>query len=928
MTSPFIRDFFAADGHHPRSDEAIRHFERAFVEPAGYHGLFQDLRVGQPATRDEGITPARRVVIVDGHPRSGKTWAVAHAINEVTAKLGQEEWWTSGMDSLKTFPTPRTTLEDGLAEVTARLEQRRGRLRLVLLDDLLGTNTFRPWKFALGSREVERFFIWNEANPWIQCLAPGGILVLTGRSLFFTLADILFQLRPTIREPACAEVGVVLSRRGIFQTADRGEVTGGFDAARLSDVAVANWRHHPLAPRSRTPLPQRRPNVRKANSFVFAAPLTAFDPETSKKLADSGADPQKYAAQVLFGDDFNTLAQTIQSVVAAKTSAADTERVRQAALVELRHAYVFMVAPGFVFIGPKAYSILHPLGRAQEIATALYYTDEQLQSGRLPNRFYMGALEDHFRHCFDFAARIVVGVLEEAYRNSGDWCAVGLGIRGVMERSLWAAGEGGASIQGVPDVEQLVGAYPEFLEDELLRFELHLLREEPYDPFVAGAFIPGLAAAVGWALFEFARTPEDRTVRERVVRGFVSRFIQETATRISAEPPGRQADCILPFFYNGDQTRDFRDLIATYSTFLQWMLKLAKSVALRHDAEITPEIEAMKAEIQEYLSWCLNLSFDESQRNDDLARQLLIVAEDEVLWARGGGLSQEVVSAALLERGFRREQSSTGALSGLEVANRYFSIAWHNEWQGSHDAVSALIRDWLGEYEATSLKLIGEGQVRETAGSCTQPIHDNLRYHWIHFITQRATWMRDWCFQEDPNAFELDKSQIDLGVAGQRRFANLAERVVRNPATHSECCLRNVVFLVGIRAPDLELDRLRTILRHADERSTSDPTASRALLQAIFELARQDHFERLERSLAENPSAAEFMYWAQRTVETAWSDVIAEAWRLYADELLHLSYPLDLLPRNEYGWRDVIPKSWTRSRVSAGTIPDFQPAAT
>lgn len=917
--SRLLTDFFgarnqdSAAGAGADSRRLIRHFNRAFREPASFPELRNAVDRPAPGGR-------RRVVIVDGHPRSGKTWSALAGIDQVinARRYSEQEWWTSGVDSLKAFPSVRTTLEEGIGRITDEITGRGDALKLVLLDDLLGTNTYRPWNFQVGEETIARFFRWDAENPWIRTLAPGGVLVVTGRSLFFTLTEALLRVK-SIRASSCDEVEVVSLRQGLFQTSTTRRLVGGFDHDQVREVAEANWRHHPLSPARKGRRSAEVPN-READWYVIASPISAFDPDSAGKLKALGGDPDRAAGRVLFGEDLDSLARQIRTLM-ARTPAPSVRAHHESALSELKRAYFFTVSPGLVFLGEEAFNVLRPLSRAREIAASLHYSDASLESGRLPNAFYMRALEEHLRYRMEFTAEVVVSVLTEEPADSSGPYGMGLGLRGLMERVLWAAKTGRMGRAGFQAVEPFAQDYLHRYGDALLHFEWALLQEEPSNPF-GDQFQPGLVAAVGWCMYEFVRFPHQRHIRQAVVSGFLGRLEEEIARRAT---PGAERG------HTPDRLGDYRSLIVIYSTFLQWVLKIA------HRTSVTPERHPSEAsvpprdEIQEYLLRLLSLAYREPAPGGttELRRHLQIVVEDEVLWARGKGLPKHFVPDAILGD-FMSVEARTN-MADEEVANRFFSLAWHNDWQEpGADELPSRAADWLERNGAAALALIKDQVFPEVdrAAGCGQIIHDNLRYHWIHFVTQRAAWMRDWCFKDDPDAFESVSSQIDPGAPDQAYFAELVEAALTNPATGGPCCIRHLLLLVGTRAPYIDHFSLGRILNRLDHRIVSEPVARTGMLQAIFELARQDQLDRLDRMDPDAQSAKVFCRWVRDHLSAVGEEVLGHAWSQYHQELSQLAHKLDLLPRSERGWEDILPGGWAqfKSPYLAIAVPELMPA--
>ena len=239
----FVVDFFSASGRHPNPKEARHHFERAFIQPENNFYPLRDLI--------RPVENQRRVIVIDGHPRSGKTWialaAIVHLLKE--QRKGRNHWraWSSGVDSLKVFFGDRISLKVGFERVCKQIADNKS-CDIFFLDDFLGTAEPRNFFRALqDGTDLSRYLRWNNDNPWIEALPRTATLVLTGRSLFFTLADILFDGETRCERPGdCAGIWCAGYRTGVFRTYDKSRPLQAFTRGDLERILEGNRKYHPF----------------------------------------------------------------------------------------------------------------------------------------------------------------------------------------------------------------------------------------------------------------------------------------------------------------------------------------------------------------------------------------------------------------------------------------------------------------------------------------------------------------------------------------------------------------------------------------------------------------------------------------------------------------------------------------------------------
>jgi len=755
--------------------------------------------------------------------------------------LSPAEYWTSGLDSLKVVPAVGTTLLESLRNAAAAVAARKP-LRLVFLDDILGTNHLRPLDSLVQRREeLAQYFRWDRKNPFLAAMSESSILVITGRSLHVTLVELLLGVDFTVpADPDYADV--INPRRGLFRTSRKGDPFGTFNQESLGEVCRKNREHHPFA------APE------DSDWLVMAAPLVAFDQEHEVSEAQ-----KRVAAGVLFGDDLKCLVDQIDLLEAAAL-AADVPEWLPIGLANLRAAYLVMVAPGLVFLDPAAYQAL---GMDQELSSwlvrslYLYESDGPFRCGRLPNEMYMLAVDDHLRDFLEFAARNFVAIAGPV-RDRGESVAPSLGLRGLIERALHAGGrEGLARLLSVKEFRLYAEAHVRDTQDPFLHLELtQSLPEQPNSTLTAG-----LVTAIGWSLHNFSSVYGPDLVKRTLEIWFPNLFdrYMQTSQDVTTQRSG--------------------DAVIIYSTFLQWVLKICHK-------------HRQGGEAPDWAKPVIDLC--EVARH--MRKSVEMVLEDEIVWAVNEKYSLSPSARTFIEsreEALRRAVSDGKAGDDESDTNRFFSLAWHNEWmEQTLDGRTQVLRQWMDSQRDRLQELIAQRP---------ELIAGNLSYHWCHFVTQRAVWMRDWCFSDNPLEFERKYSQI---ARGSREFSDnndlcdIAFAVLHRGDSDS---VRTVMLLVGTRAA--RMPRFDDFRRAIQERiGKADGHAAYelkvALLHAAFELVRQGFFDPFSEDTTEEcrELCLELLDGPEVLLSQAWS----RYWGALRQHTHH-----DVLPRKQEGWKDV-----------------------
>ena len=848
----FVTAFFNASGTHPNAVESQRHFDNAFVEPLGFEDLVTELKP------ESGY---RKIVIVDGHPRSGKSWCVLQALRQIIDKeeMKPEQLWTAGLDSMAAFRDRESNLYTGAETVLSNLKKFDS-LKLVLLDDFFGTNKPRELGASLLDQRVLPFLTWDNDNPWLREMPEGSTFVLTGRALHITLVEILLGVNIRRGSSKAANIKVINPRRGLFRTFARGDMFGAFDEERLAQACAKNIAYHPL--------PHNTPD--EQNWLVMAAPILAFGHTEGIQLT---SQIKTSAAHILFGEDLESLASLLKRAARHNPSPDVSDQARSV-LHRLYESYLVAIAPGLLFLDDSAYRSLgigeqNAIDRIAIRGLYLYESQASFSSGRLPNEFYMTAVNDHLGDYLDLAAAAFANVappntLSQPQRT------LGLGLRGLLERGLYKKSAGAFELlRSAMEFNQLLDEYQSAHLDILLTLEngqFSLADDHP------SALSSGLAAAMGWALVRFSKQLGPTIVHDVIMSWFPQKFrgLAMQQAKIS--------------WINYAKVND---LVAAFSVFLQWTLEL-------HRDSTCSDLDAR---LDRYLDMFLSLVGEFPAIRD----KLMTVMEDELFWAS----IEELCDAEVMEE--RLKLLSDGkpgdCLSESVtycVANRFFTRVWHNEWMERETlSVFPNAESWKERYGSQSLDLIRKNP---------EILADNLQYHWCHFLTQRAAWMRDWVFHDDPYQFELNYSKVAPGSGNPDHNSDLVEIAIAvlSSAKSSAESIRNIVLLIGTRAR--RINRLPEITAKIDELLASKDRGveiSAAVVQAICELSRQGFLELWSDNITDA-----FRQWCEVKMTIFDSLAIVDhAWLAYYAELENATH-LDLLPEAKDGWRNVLPKEW------------------
>lgn len=927
----FLKDFFCAGDNHPEPEAALTHFRKAFIKPSLYPKFFENIKNKIDSNYKQR---SKNIIIIDGHPRSGKTWATLYALYTIVdeMKLKASNCWTSGFDSLRIAPRFSLDLKTTLKNLTSEMEKisHRSNLRFIFLDEILGTNKPRPVSNFDDYKEIGQYFLLNNNNPILNLLPYGCSMIITGRALFFLLAETVFGIK--IR----TETNTL--RWGIFRSGNEHEVVSAFNSETLKKACKSNLAYHPFREKSIT------------DNLILSTPILGFS-----NIMGVDSRKKSIAAHVLFGEDMDSLSEIIEHFEKFNPATQILRDWRERVIEILETAYLMTISPGLIFLGNNAYESLGLNdATAKELAQSMYYLPTKFRAGRLPNQFYMQALDKHLSKKFPLAVRTFKNLLDRRIKNNTPeltrssigsetlLLAMGLALRGFIERALFPGTEW--SIDELWNVEIFSDLFKKYqeskkerdgVEDFLLNLELHHHSKIDYEinKIENLEICPGLTSAVGWALNKFIQYDDQHgnEIFEDALKWFttnLNKLILDLITKKSEK--------------NGADLREKEDTITIfYSTFLQWGFWNKDEENAKKIVKCISEYKFDISNISSEITGIAKLKDIDNKLLpyiDEINNKLQMIFDDELIWAlleldpdteivlkypelRALDATEKML---LLFKKDPEETKYFDSEINFRIVNLYFSLVWHNEWM-TQEIESGGIKDiviyasnWIKSYKDYVEAFIHKDY---------KILDANLQYHWCHFITQRSTWMRDWCFHHDPNVFDTEISKITKGTFSSHQFRNKLrnknlikifyiildemgkslkrknkEEIDESIEDNFYQRIKNILMFIGTRTARL---RFKAIIDKLDDLIKWKNEVNSPVIHAIFELSRQLYFTFNNVNTANN-----FRAWCREKIISNFDLIRKKVWNDYWQEISMVTYSLDLLPRERDGWKDILPEDW------------------
>jgi hypothetical protein len=855
----FINDFFRGFKGQTKINP-IDYFN-LFEEPPNFHDLLK---------RCVPLNPPQ-FLLLDGQSRAGKTWTAVGLLQRLLDQQLVDAVWSSGEDSSFVYADERTTVADGVRwvvkSIDSFLQTRRDqpRVRLtVFLDDFFGSTFLRSLASTEDGFELvkECLTLERDRNPILSGLKAHknieASLLMTSRSSIFSLAEIRLDL------PLGTRLG--RSGRAFFE-----DVEGS-----LVGVGVREWLDKCVISHDQF--------INKHKEFVLPA-MTAFSTHFPFTEPYGSTIPN-----VLFGVDLRAIMEELKQddhvtqAFHGSSVASAPDRLRRLLLV--------YIAPALVLPLPSVDRCLTGKEDPKSVREALSLQPEEQGDFalRVPNRYYLRAIQEELLETKSLVlfANALIGHAKRLKELQVRDCENHLHVlsRGLIERGLESidetakqqdddANESAKKIRTA--LSETITALPGAKEESLLLWEAALISGSIESNDVAEVFdripeAPGLASAVGWGMYRFRRVLPPTNGRDSYALNKICGAFERMANTLGED-------------------EDHRVLTVAYSNFIRWATQMVDSPTDQSPIGKLAQV-ATSTRIPPYA-----------------ASSLRMVLEDALIWADsfqvGGGpcLSVSDLSSArdlwnALESDYAEPTVEIDRDASV-IANRLFSLEWHNEWKERKGYRRDVLWKWLRKNQEFGLR-----------GTEEKPelLDDNLSYHWSHMITQWSVWARDWCFSPNPNEHENKKELI--GCADQKNNEGI-RRILKqaidstfqfgNPNNR----FRNSFFLLAIRSGGPASEDLREAHEYLSEAigraSARVDDIKKDLVHAIYELIRQGYVDWTETK--SNPRERDDRpYLLPKNLRLQCVDFLhhygSSEWLLYLNELKSITC-LDVLPQRE-----------------------------
>lgn len=857
----FLKEFYNSNKSH--NDLDIDFFTTTTLIPPRFEEIYQKFK---PA---EGKV---KIILIDGHPRTGKTWLALNLISRfISESNSNDKIWHSGVDSCKIFENCKETIFDGFQQVEKEIRKPENRNKQVFfLDDFFGTYYLRPLGVDLQLRTRLKKYINYTKNPIIDHLPLGSTLLITSRSLYIYILYRTVGITIPYQEIEISENrSFIPIKWGVFQTMDTTEVTGSFDLPALDNI----WNKIDKY------LKKTKYVLR---DFALNAPIIRF----SKSFPEKNEKLDHEISKVFFGEDIETLKNYILEL---RNNGIEhplffKNKINKDLYDHLIKLYFLIISPTLFFYNEKLFESL----KIQEseilsFGQSLYYSANEINSSRFPSIFYFIAVSEHLNNSLDFALLIV----EDLFSN-GEYPTSTI-FRGFAERALsektdWNIHNLEARLLN----SNLKEEFDQSIEkDNILKMEFHKTPETDikFPEFPKPIFFSYSSWCMNRLLNKDEHYPEISTnYRKKFIDYFISYLLSK---------------------HKKEQKTS--NLLAGFSTFLQWTLK---------NNQINPEIIEHEGNI-----------FYEKLIPTKYLHEITTVFEDELLWALFEKINtsdQRTPPETLLKINFIKntflksfEDCDFHELNYINT-NRYFSLIWHNEWMmPSSETISIYYSPILANWCKAFRNFLYKDKVQ--VEHLIVLLNSNFIYHWYHFITQRTIWLRDWCLSSNPLEYEknLETTQISMGSQNCKDHEMLLELIIyltsniTKDSHFKKPLLKTTFFFISLRTSLIEKEpnMLNHIVdyRKLVKESLIDYDNLKPILIASFELSRHGFLQPWSKIVSEKHR--ELIKYAinqdQNCLEEAWIEYISDI-ELCLDEF-------DFIPKKEDGWKNIFPNNFYKN---------------
>jgi hypothetical protein len=862
ITEQFLREFY--NSSNPSDDLDINFFKSTNLLPPRFEEIYQKFKP---------IEGKIKIILIDGHPRTGKTWLALNLISKyIIESNSKDSIWHSGVDSCKIYENCKETIFDGFQEAYKEFCKPENKSKKVFfLDDFFGTYYFRPLGVSLRLRNRLKKYLNYTKNPIIDSLPLGSTLLITSRSLYTYILYRTVGVTIPYKEVNVSKNRLFIPIKwGVFQTMDTTEVAGSFDLSTIDSI----W--------DKIGCYLKRTEY-VLRDFALHAPIIRFSkhfPEKKNEKLDNEI------SRVFFGEDIDTLKNHIIELkkMGDEQPMFFDNKANKDLYDHLIKLYFLIISPSLFFYNEKLFESLEiKENEILSFSQSLYYSIDEINSSRFPSIFYFIAVSEHINNSLDFALFIV----EELFSN-GEY-PISTILRGFAERALsektdWRIHE---DLEVKLMNSRLKEEFEQALkEDNILRMEFH--KKPDVDIEFPKKPKPIFFSYTSWCmnrlLIKDEHYPEiSWNYRKKFIEYFISYLLQRHENKQKTS-----------------------NLLAGFSTFLQWTLK---------NNQINPKIIEVEGK-----------SFYSKLIPTEYLPEITTVFEDELLWALFEKINtsdQRTPPDKLLEIDFIKntflksfEDCNFKELDVINI-NRYFSLIWHNEWMmPSTEPISInyspILTKWCNAFRNFLFK--DKVQIAQLA----KLLNSNFIYHWYHFITQRSIWLRDWCLSNNPLEYEknLETTQISMGSQNCKDHEMLLELIIyltsniTKDSIYNKSLLKTTFFFISLRTSLIEKEpnmqkHLGNYRKLIKERMIEHDNL-KSILIASFELSRHGFLQPWSKIVSEKQR--ELIKYAinfdHSCLEKAWIEYIEDI-ELCLDEF-------DFIPKKKDGWKNIFPNNFLK----------------